>query len=85
MRDPRKGRLPAAASASASSPAPARDHTQVQEFRPQPPQRSQIQPLPFEPTPQNQQSLGSSLASYVLAGAGVAMGFMLVGAIFGGL
>lgn len=39
--------------------------------------------LPFEPSTQNQQSLG--LGSYVLAGAGMALGVTLVGAILGGI
>jgi hypothetical protein len=40
-------------------------------------------PPPFAPTEQNQQSLGSSLGSYALAGAGMAMGFALVRVVFG--
>jgi hypothetical protein len=39
--------------------------------------------LPFEPSTQNQQSLG--LGSYGIAGAGVALGVTLVGAILGGI
>ena len=39
--------------------------------------------MPFEPAQNNQQSLG--LGSYMLAGVGVALGFTLVGAIFGGI
>ena len=41
------------------------------------------QPLPFEPSQQNQESLGSSLASYALAGVGVSLGVILVRAVFG--
>mmetsp|Transcript_12144 Transcript_12144/g.29312 ORF Transcript_12144/g.29312 Transcript_12144/m.29312 type:complete len:123 (+) Transcript_12144:90-458(+) len=41
--------------------------------------------LPFSPTNQQQESVGSSLLSYMLAGAGVALGFTVVGAIFGGI
>jgi hypothetical protein len=40
--------------------------------------------LAFEPSAENQQSVGSSLGSYMLAGAGMAIGFSIVGAIFGG-
>ena len=40
--------------------------------------------LPFQPSDQNQQSVGSTLVSYALAGVGVAMGATLVGALFGG-
>jgi hypothetical protein len=39
--------------------------------------------LPFEPSLQNQQSLGSSMVSYAFAGAGMTLGFVLVGAILG--
>ena len=74
VRDPRKRRLPVAAvSQQDTSPAT----TSQQNSLPR-------QPLPFEPSNQNQQSVGSSLASYMLAGAGVAIGFTIVGAIFGG-
>ena len=38
--------------------------------------------MPFEPATQNQQSLG--IGSYMLAGAGMALGFSIVGALFGG-
>jgi hypothetical protein len=47
-------------------------------------QHQQRNPLLFEPTPQNQQSIGSSMASYALAGVGVALGFTFVGVLFGG-
>jgi len=40
-------------------------------------------PLPFSPSQPNQQSIGSSLGSYALAGAGMSLGFILVGAVFG--
>jgi len=40
-------------------------------------------PLPFEPNQQDQQTIGSSLGSYALAGVGVTLGFVLVGAILG--
>jgi len=38
-------------------------------------------PMAFEPSTQNQQSLG--LGSYILAGAGVAIGVTLVSAVLG--
>lgn len=44
-------------------------------------QQPKSPPLPFEPSSQNQQSLG--LGSYMLAGVGVAMGVTIVGAILG--
>jgi hypothetical protein len=37
----------------------------------------------FAPSEQNRQSIGSSLGSYALAGAGMSLGFILVGAVFG--
>lgn len=57
----------------------------LQTQQPSQPQQQRQQHLPFEPSHhQQQQSVGSSMVSYMLAGAGVAMGFTLVGAIFGG-
>lgn len=68
VRDPRKKSLP--------SIRPA-------DLTPQE-QQHQSPPLPFLPTQQQQQSIGSSLGSMVLTGAGMSLGFILVGAIFGG-
>lgn len=42
------------------------------------------QPMAFEPSQENRQAVGSSLGSYMLAGAGMAIGFSIVGAVFGG-
>ena len=70
VRDPRKRAVPA---------VQAGEPTEVQPQ--QPPARN---PMPFEPTQQNQQSVGSTLGSYAIMGAGVAIGFAIVGAIFGG-
>jgi len=39
--------------------------------------------LPFGPSYENEQSVGSSLGSYALAGAGMALGFTLVRVVFG--
>lgn len=69
VRDPRKKRVPAIV--PPSSPAEIQDTSR--------------QPLAFEPTSQNQQSVGSTLGSYMLAGAGMAIGFSIVGAVFGGI
>uniref|UniRef100_A0A6U3RHP8 Uncharacterized protein n=1 Tax=Ditylum brightwellii TaxID=49249 RepID=A0A6U3RHP8_9STRA len=72
VRDPRKKK-------AVSSALVANQKEQV---------RSEVQthqhpkPLPFEPNQQNQESLG--LGSYVLAGGGMALGFMFVGMLFGG-
>lgn len=40
-------------------------------------------PLPFQPDPRFQESVGSSLGSYVLMGAGVAMGVTFIRLIIG--
>ena len=69
VRDPRKRSLPVIRV------------DQSAEIQPQ--ENSTRPPLPFEPTQQNQQAVGSTLGSYVLMGAGVAVGFAIVGALFG--
>mmetsp|Transcript_5128 Transcript_5128/g.7703 ORF Transcript_5128/g.7703 Transcript_5128/m.7703 type:complete len:92 (+) Transcript_5128:239-514(+) len=74
VRDPRKRKLPAVKHASPVSVPPPQDESW----------NNRSQPLPFEPSPANQQSVGSTLASYALAGAGMAVGFTIVGALFGG-
>ena len=71
VRDPRKKAVPAVI------PEPV-DQVQEQQQQQQPP------PLPYQPTPENQQAVGSSLGSYALMGAGMAVGFSIVGALFGG-
>lgn len=71
VRDPRKRTLPATVRTT-------NDDEQQTEIQPH------KTPLPFEPTTQNQQAVGSTLGSYVLMGAGVAVGFAIVGALFGG-
>jgi len=71
VRDPRKRAVPA---------VKAEEPTEIQ-----PQQQVPRNPMPFEPTQQNQESVGSTLGSYMLMGAGVAVGFALVGALFGGL
>ena len=40
-------------------------------------------PIPFAPSQENQDGVGSTLGSYVLAGVGVTMGFTLVKIILG--
>eukprot|EP00566_Odontella_aurita_P034912 CAMPEP_0113560914 /NCGR_PEP_ID=MMETSP0015_2-20120614/19698_1 /TAXON_ID=2838 /ORGANISM="Odontella" /LENGTH=86 /DNA_ID=CAMNT_0000462677 /DNA_START=205 /DNA_END=465 /DNA_ORIENTATION=+ /assembly_acc=CAM_ASM_000160 len=73
VRDPRKKK------AKASAVVP-------QEQAVRQPQKANIlkQPLPFVPSEQNQQAVGSTLGSYMLMGAGVSVGFALVGALLGG-
>ena len=68
VRDPRKRAVPVIR---------ADQSTEIQQ------QQSTRPPMPFEPTQQNQQAVGSSLGSYVLMGAGVAVGFAIVGALLG--
>ena len=74
VRDPRKAKARKSALVEAPNHLPTEQNND----------NSNNQPLPFQPSHQNQQSVGSTLASYSLAGAGVAMGVTLVGAIFGG-
>lgn len=69
VRDPRKKRVPAV--------VPSENSGQIQE------RIEERAPLAFEPTVDNQRSVGT-LGSYMLAGAGMAVGFTIVGAIFGG-
>ncbi len=76
VRDPRKARKTALATRN-DVLATTQEHLPAEE--------QQSTNLPFQPTPQNQQSVGSTLVSYSLAGAGVAMGVTLVGALFGGI
>ena len=79
VRDPRKTRpLPASKTpnvlAKVTEPTVPDHSVKVQSQR-----------LPFEPTQTNQENVGSSIVSYMLAGAGMAIGFTIVGAIFGGI
>ena len=54
---------------------------QQQQFPPTPVPK---QPLPFAPTEQNQNSIGSMVGSYMLAGFGMGLGIILVRLILGG-
>jgi hypothetical protein len=69
VRDPRKRQVPSVVPPQVTSPQ------EIQESR---------QPFAFEPTTQNQQSVGSTMGSYMLAGAGMSVGFSIVGLLFGG-
>mmetsp|Transcript_29284 Transcript_29284/g.43172 ORF Transcript_29284/g.43172 Transcript_29284/m.43172 type:complete len:94 (-) Transcript_29284:35-316(-) len=75
VRDPRKRKLPAIQRTQDALEA-------VQEQDPPPVEVRQR--MAFEPMEQNQQAVGSTLGSYALMGAGMAVGFSIVGAIFGG-
>eukprot|EP00545_Synedropsis_sp_CCMP1620_P004284 CAMPEP_0119003918 /NCGR_PEP_ID=MMETSP1176-20130426/843_1 /TAXON_ID=265551 /ORGANISM="Synedropsis recta cf, Strain CCMP1620" /LENGTH=79 /DNA_ID=CAMNT_0006955565 /DNA_START=152 /DNA_END=391 /DNA_ORIENTATION=+ len=69
VRDPRKKSVPAVVQHRDDDNLPA----EQQQYHP---------PLPLPMQPQGQQQPG--LGSMVLMGAGVSMGFALVGALFGG-
>jgi hypothetical protein len=73
VRDPRKKskRVPAVR---------PEDPSQVEQV---PPPLPMQQPLPFQPSNQDQESLGSTMASYALAGVGVTLGFTLVRVLIG--
>ena len=71
VRDPRKAKKLTNTSSLIRSPESTGEHNLTNN------------PLPFTPSEQNQQSVGSSLASYALMGGGVAFGFAIVGAVFG--
>mmetsp|Transcript_20476 Transcript_20476/g.44351 ORF Transcript_20476/g.44351 Transcript_20476/m.44351 type:complete len:95 (-) Transcript_20476:53-337(-) len=76
VRDPRKKSVPAVSTQLPAAAAAAESHPVQQ-------QAPQQQPLPFEPSQQNQESVGSSLVSYAVAGVGVALGVTLVRVIVG--
>ena len=91
VRDPRKKvkNIPVAVTTSSSStqnqslPSLLEEQRQHNEYS----NKLKIS-SPFQPSTGNDnqpQSIASSLASYMLAGVGVAMGATLVGVLFGGL
>lgn len=91
VRDPRKkvNNVPVAVTTSSSStqnqslPSLLEEQRQHNEYS----NKLKIS-SPFQPSTDNDiqpQSIASSLASYMLAGVGVAMGATLVGVLFGGL
>ena len=91
VRDPRKKvkNIPVAVTTSSSStqnqslPSLLEEQRQHNEYS----NKLKIS-SPFQPSTDNDiqpQSIASSLASYMLAGVGVAMGATLVGVLFGGL
>ena len=91
VRDPRKKvkNIPVAVTTSSSStqnqslPSLLEEQRQHNEYS----DKLKIS-SPFQPSTDNDiqpQSIASSLASYMLAGVGVAMGATLVGVLFGGL
>ena len=85
-RGPRKQRAMKGAAASQvpaeQTAAASQQSLQTPPSQP-PPQQYQQQPLPFAPSSQNQESLGSSLVGYAVAGFGVALGVTLVRVVIG--
>jgi len=77
VRDPRKKRLPAVRVVNDDK---AKDENQTPSVYQS---SSPGKPLPFGPSSQSQESVGSSLASYALAGVGVSLGFILVRVVTG--
>jgi len=81
VRDPRKAKVPAVQSSSVPDVVTGRSGGPSE--LPLSLQDNKQMNLPFQPSPQNQEAIGSTLVSYMLAGAGMAFGFAIVGAIFG--
>ncbi len=89
VRDPRKAKETVKAVPSTNSNGithhptessnPIATHQQHQSLPSQP-----QQPLPFAPTEQNQNSIGSMVGSYMLAGFGMGLGVILVRMVLGG-
>ena len=92
VRDPRKAKASAnvvqSADLNALANTPSKTSnpitTQPQQNQSFPSPQMQKQPLPFEPTVQNQNSIGSMVGSYMLAGFGMGLGMILVRIILGG-
>ena len=88
IRDPRKAKsIQSSVGVAAKKDSSGHLSTSNDKYYP-PLQRSQQSSavksqMPFDPSVQNQQSLG--LGSYMLAGVGVAIGVTLVSAIFGAI
>lgn len=74
MRDPRKTK-----NAPPSSALQLKLDERKREVQTPP----QAKPVPFAPSIQNQESVGSTLGSYALAGVGMTLGFALVRVLFG--
>jgi hypothetical protein len=88
IRDPRKAKS-IQSSVGVAANKDSSEHLSTSNNKYYPPlqrlqQSNALKPqMPFEPSVQNQQSLG--LGSYMLAGVGVAIGVTLVSAIFGAI
>lgn len=78
VRDPRK------IAAAKRVPALAKQHNQDQhQVTTTINQTTRQTPLPFQPSEQNVQSVGSTMASYALMGVGVTLGVVLVRVVLG--
>jgi hypothetical protein len=91
VRDPRKTKASGNVAQSTDSNAivnnlPERSNSIAKQKQHQsfPSPQVQKQPLPFAPTEQNQNSIGSMVGSYMLAGFGMGLGMVLVRIILGG-
>jgi hypothetical protein len=82
VRDPRKKRMNQASDSLAPVATREDDHRHLEPSVP-PQTQVHLTPLPFQPSQHNQQSIGSSLASYALAGVGVTLGVVLVRVVLG--
>ena len=91
VRDPRKTKPAVKVVQSTDTNVIAKNQTEsTNPIKAQPQHQSfaspqqQKQPLPFAPTEQNQNSIGSMVGSYMLAGFGMGLGMILVRIILGG-
>lgn len=76
VRDPRKNKKPSPTQALATTDEHESQQNQLM-------QQQQQQQLPFPPLNSNSGTSSSELGSYMLAGAGMALGFTLVRVLFG--
>jgi Flp pilus assembly protein TadG len=88
VRDPRKTKLPSNTSSAVDSINVTNTNLVTRSSDNTNPivthHQQQNPPLPFAPTEQNQQSVGSMVGSYMLAGFGMGLGMVLVRIILGG-
>jgi hypothetical protein len=86
VRDPRVAKQRKATALVESSASGVQQHQEPSSVVPSQQPASPSAPpttLPFQPSTQNQQSVGSTIGSYVLAGFGVGLGMILVRVVLG--
>ena len=84
IRDPRKNkRIKSAIAVAAKEREQNNNSLEIHQPESHPPQQYERPRMAFEPSQDNQQSLG--LGSYMLAGVGVALGVTLVSVVFGAI